>query len=171
VIGFLVLFFSNPCRANAGDKTVELKVKAAYLYNFLKFVKWPESKLAADQSEINVCLLGRNNFTPFLEPMTQMTAQGRNINIVNIDDLSESQECQLLFINEQETQNLSQILSQIQDAHFLTVGESKSFAAMGGMIGFVHKEGKIKLEINITAAKRANVQISAKLLEVATIVD
>jgi len=156
--------------AHAQDRTVEYKIKAAYLYNFLKFVWWPESTLAADKSDITICLLGPNQLAPYLEPMTKMTAQERHISITTISDFSQAGDCQLLFIGESETAKLPQIIDELKDAHFLTVGEAENFAAQGGMIGFVLKKGKVVLEINTKATKKANLEISAKLLEVADII-
>lgn len=166
----LVLVFSGQSHSIADDRTVEYKIKAAYLYNFLKFVWWPESFLATGQSEIKVCLLGKNQLDPYLEPMTNMTAQGHNITITHISNVSQAHDCQLLFVGASEANNLPQILEGLKDAHCLTVGEIENFAAKGGMIGFVLKEGRISLEINTKAVKEANLEISAKLLEVANII-
>lgn len=166
----LVFVFSGQSRTLADDHTVEYKVKAAYLYNFLKFVWWPESVLAADKSEITICLLGQNQLATYLEPMVQMQAQGRNITITAITNVSQARDCQLLFISASEANNLPQIMDGLKDAQYLTVSDVENFAAKGGMIGFALKEGKVVLEINIQATKKANLEISAKLLEVANII-
>jgi len=166
----MVLVISGQSRLYADDHTVENKIKVAYLYNLLKFVWWPESVLAADKSEITICLLGQNQLGPYLDPITQMTAQGRNITITPISNVSQARDCQLLFISASEANNLPQIMDGLKDAHYLTVSEVENFAAKGGMIGFAFKEGKVVLEINTQATHKANLEISAKLLEVANII-
>lgn len=171
VVLFLVAsIFSGPCPSRAEERTVEYKIKAAYLYNFLKFVWWPESALTADTSTIAICLLGPDPLAPYLEPMTQMKAQGRAITITTIDSVTQARDCQLLFIGNDAARNLPQIMQGLKEVHALTVGEAEGFAAQGGMIGFTLKGDNVALEINTQAAQKAELQISAKLLEVAEIV-
>ena len=169
-ITMAILFHPSNGNSQVTDTATSHKIKAAYLYNFLKFVTWPESVYAKGHNDITICLYGRNSLGSFFEPLSTKKAQGRSINIRYINQLSESEVCQMIFIGSSEANNISRIIDTLANTSCLTVGETKQFAAHGGMIGFIQDQNRIKLEINAHAAKQAQIQISAKLLEVAKII-
>ena len=156
----------------AEDQTSEYKVKAAYLYNFTKFVSWPEATLPGDTQTLNICVLGKNPFGSLLEPITHMKTQGRTISIENIEDVRalEKKSCQILFISASEQGTVAKLLRKTAKMHILTVSDMVGFAHHDGIIGFVVKDDKVRLEINLSAARQADLTISAKILEIATVV-
>lgn len=158
--------------AHAEDQTSEYKVKAAYLYNFTKFVSWPDTTLPGDTQTINICVLGKNPFGSLLEPITHMKTQDRTITIETIEDIRalEKKSCQILFISASEQGVAAELLRKTGKMPILTVSDMDGFAQHDGIIGFVVKEGKIRLEINLRAARKVGLTISAKLLEIATII-
>ena len=158
--------------AYANDQPLEYKVKAVYLYNFTKFVSWPDTTLPGDTKILNICVLGKNPFGPLLEPITHMKTQDRTITIENIEDVRalEKKSCPILFISASEQDAVAELLLKTAQMHILTVSDIDGFARHGGIIGFVVKEDKVSLEINLSAARQAGLTISAKLLEIATVI-
>jgi len=149
----------------AQDSTVEYKVKAAYIYNFTKFVTWVD-----DSSEtFNLCILGDDPFGDLIDPIEQRSVMGRPIKLFRLDSLKSikiNPHCHILFVS-----------SSIEGApaakdvdNTLVVGESKGFINGGGMVGFDNAQGKIKFQINLNAIKQSGLKVSAKLLEVAEVV-
>ena len=169
------LLFSQLLCAN--DSSVEYKIKSGYLYNFTKFVTWPED----NADTFNLCILGNDPFGHLIDPIEQRSAFGRPIKLFrfpSIDSINATSDlslhCHMLFVS-----------SSIQDSPFmikgklgfrdidntLTIGDSETFAMQGGMIGFINRQGKIKLQINLKTIKEGGLKVSAKLLEVSELVE
>lgn len=168
----LALLFSE-C-AVTDDRSLEYKVKAGYLYNFTKFVTWPEIKATS----FNLCLLGYDPFGVLIEPIQKKSAFDLPIRLVRLDEkafLSNSSvaaECHILYLNGISNSKtvFSEIYGNLKQTSALVVGDGDAFVAGGGMIGFVNREGRIKLQINLQTAKQIGFKISAKLLEIAEII-
>jgi len=167
VFFFVVILFSQCVFADGAD--VEYKVKAGYLYNFTKFITWPED----DSKTFNLCIVGEDPFGDLIDPIEQRSAFGRPIKLFRFNSFNKEQRCHILFISASIKENFfSKDTLVIRDANkSLTVGETKEFMTQGGMIGFVNREGKIKLQINLKILQQSNLKISAKLVEVAELVD
>lgn len=149
----------------AQDSSVEYKVKAAYIYNFTKFVTW-----ADDGSEtFNLCILGDDPFGELIDPIEQRTAMGRPIKLFRLDSLrsiKKNHHCHILFVSS----SVKDMPPAKDVENSLVVGDSDEFIARGGMIGFDTHQGKIKFQINLNAIKQSGLKVSAKLLEVAEVV-
>lgn len=162
------------CKATAyaEDRTSEYKIKAAYLYNFTKFVSWPDTTLPGNTQPLNICVLGKNPFGSLLEPITHMKTQNKTITLEYIEDIRglEKKNCQILFISASEQGAALELLRKTAKMPILTVSDIADFAHHDGIIAFVVKEGKVRLEINLRAARKAGLTISAKLLEIATVI-
>ena len=149
----------------------EYQVKALFLLNFTKYVDWPATAFAETNSPIVIGLYGENKFGDALVKAVEgRTVSGRQIVIQPIEKNGDPGKCQILFIGDSEKNHLGEILDKIKALPVLTVGESDQFLEQGGMIHFVKKEGKIRLEISLEAARRAKLEISSKLLGVADVV-
>jgi hypothetical protein len=168
----LVLIPEVTASAYAGDYSTEYKIKAAYLYNFTKFVTWPEPISLGTTQTITICIVGKNPFGSFLEPLTLMEYKNTTLTVETIEDIDalEKKNCQILFISDSEKATVAEILKKTSKMHILTVSDIDRFANHFGIIGFVLKDGKVRLEINLRAANQAGLKISAKLLEIATVV-
>ena len=149
----------------ADDASVEYKIKAGYLYNFTKFVTWTD----VNPATFNICILGNDPFGELIDPIEQQSVMGRPIKLFRLDSLKGSKKhphCHIIFVS-----NSFEDMPVAQDVdNTLVVGESGEFISQGGMIGFVNKQGKIKLQINLKTIKQSGLKISAKLLEVADVV-
>ena len=146
----------------------EYQVKAAFLFNFAKFVDWPESTLARNET-MNVCVLGDDPFGPLLNRTVEgKTVHDRTIRVARVSEINDASQCHVLFISGSERRELPRLLPALAGMSILTVGEMASFAQSGGMIGFTTEQDRVRFEINNEAAERAGLRISSQLLKLAT---
>lgn len=166
LINLLIVLFAQS--VSAQSSLSEYKVKAVFLFNFSKFVKWPPETFANESNPLVIGILGKDPFGNILEE----TMKGEKVNnrplvikrFRNADDISL---CHILFITD-----LSKAADvQASKFNILTVGESENFAQRGGMIGFLKENHKTKIQINLNAVKGANLSIDSRLLRLAEIVD
>jgi hypothetical protein len=154
--------------AEADEITAEYRLKAAYLYNFAKFVDWPYHATPS----LTLCVVGRDPFGSLLdEVMSGKSVAGRRIETRRLKGLNGIAQCDMLFVASSEAKRLPAILESGGNQPVLTIGESPGFAAAGGMIGLVLSDGKLRFEINLAAAERARLRISSSLLRLGTIVE
>lgn len=156
------------CRGAVGD--LEAKVKAAYIFNFTKFVDWPGAEGGMGGEPIRICIVGNDPVRVPLEELSGREAKGRPLKIVRVKDASALSSCHILFVSRAERQQVAQILERLQGMPVLTVSDIPQFAQQGGVIGFVAEHNRIRIEINQRAARQAGLKISARLLEVARMV-
>ena len=157
----------------AGDEVSmpEYQVKALFLLNFIKYVDWPQGSFADAGTPVIIGVYGEDRFGDALKKAVQgKIISGRRIIVQSLGKSDATAKCNILFISDSEKTHLGEILNKIKGLPVLTVGESGLFLEQGGIINFVNKEGKIRLEINLDSARQANLQISSKLLSVADVV-
>jgi YfiR/HmsC-like len=158
----------------ADDANLEYKIKAGYLYNFTKFITWP----VINGATFNLCLLGDDPFASDIDAIEKKSAFEHPIEVLRLretDFLSGSSmktDCHILYVSASidPTIVFAKIQASPDKAKILVVGEGENFAPKGGMIGFVNRNGKIKLQINLHSVKQTGLKISAKLLEIAELI-
>jgi len=149
----------------------EYEVKAAFLFNFAKFVEWPPGTFTGNSSPLRVCVLGAEETGAAMEKIVQgKTANGRQLRIERLNGLDQVKGCELLFVGASKSGEAEKFLYPDLGYGILTVGESDGFALAGGMINLVTRENHIAFEINLDAAQRAGLKISSKLLNLAMLV-
>ena len=152
-----------------GEEPSEYQVKAAFLLNFARFVEWPSTGAAQDPLVIGI--VGKNPFGDSLDrAVNGKSANGRSLIIRHLSDLSGLQSCNLVFFPAAENRRFPQAAAALANSSILTVGESDGFAARGGMINFVVRDGRVLFEVNPAAASRARLKISSKVLQLAIVV-
>jgi hypothetical protein len=150
----------------------EYQVKAAFLYNFAKFVEWPAMTFKTDKDPLRICVLGQNPFgNALVEGVGGKTVVGRPLAVSDISDVNQGADCQILFIGSSERKRLRLIFAELRTMGVLTVGETEGFASQGGIVNFKLEGGRVRLEINIDAAAQAKLRISSKVLNLAQIVN
>ncbi len=158
--------------ARAGSSSAEYAVKAAFLFNFAKFVDWPAATFPDANKPIIIGVLGDDPFGQQLEETVQgELILGRKVVIQRSSQVDDLKACQLLFICKSEKNKISEIIAALGNANILTVGETEGFARHGGIIGFYLDNNKVRFEINPDAAKSHGLKISSKLLGLARIVN
>ena len=163
----------KPCLLRR-NRSYRIQVKALFLFNFSKYVDWPSEAFATANAPIVIGVIGGSVEGKFLRELARTVqaknVDGRSILVRQIQTLEDLDKCHVLFIRSSEKTRLGEILGGLKTRPVLTVSETDQFLEEGGVINFVKKEGKIRLEINLDAARQANLQISSKLLNVADVV-
>jgi hypothetical protein len=153
--------------AARADGTKEYAIKAAYLYNFAKFVEWPADRFADAKSPIVIGIVGKNVFGGELEEAVRgRKVNGRDVVVVEVSSEKELRTAHLLFVAVGDEKSFKPAAA----TGMLTVGESPEFTERGGMVTFVPQGDKIRFTINLDAAERAGLKLSAQLLKLASAV-
>lgn len=147
----------------------EYRVKAAFVYNFAKFVEWPAASFKNAADPITICVLGNPFGDRLTETVTGKQIDDRRLRVREVSDPAEDVGCHILFIAG-DAKRTSELLGQLKTRQILTIGESPNFAAAGGVIGFKLESGRVRLQINVHSADRAHLRISSKLLSLAELV-
>jgi len=148
----------------------EYQVKAAFLYNFAKFVEWPPETFANSSDPIELCIVGQDPFGSALEDMVQGKKIGdRAFTVRRLRDTQQASKCQIVFIGAGESKRTRALLETLKSAGILTVGETDDFTADGGIIGFKLDGTRVRLQIAPKTAERVRLRISSKLLGLAEI--
>jgi len=151
-------------------KPTEHDVKAAFIFNFAKFVDWPPGKSQESGTIMNVCVVGDAPLGAALEAIEGKIAGGKRIKI-KLEPPQQSQgNCSILFVGDSEKEQLGRILETVKNASVLTIGDTKGFGQQGVMINFYMEEKRVRFEINPKAAGRAGLKVSSNLLKIARIV-
>jgi len=169
-LAFLFVMVQPTWRAYA-RVSLEYHVKAAFLYNFTKFVKWPEKAFANAASPIKICILGDSPFGPSLDAIENKRAGGRKLVIFEAKSVDDIDDCHVLFISNGSEKEFLSSIERIQEKNILTVGDKQSLARKGSVINFIVVNNKVQFEINTKSAERANLKISSQLLKIARIVE
>jgi len=145
----------------------ESQVKAAYLFNFGKFVQWPlDHGPSGDTFEL--CVLGQDPFGPVLDAtVAGESISTRKIVVVRISKVSEAAPCNVLYISGSEGSRLAQIIEAARHSGTLTVSDIPHFVERGGIVGFVKQQDRIRFEVNRSAAEDSHLTLSSELLKVA----
>ena len=151
----------------AQQRPAEYAVKAAYIYNFGKFAKWPSVA-----QTFNICVLGKDPFGGELDRIVLgETIDGKPIVVRRMIDFNHGHDCQILFLSNSERGKLSAILAQVQNLPILTVSDAPDFVERGGMIQFELQNDRVRFSINLRSAREAKLNISSDLLRVASRVE
>lgn len=149
----------------------EYQVKAAFLYNFAKFVEWPPEEFRTPKDPILVCVLGHNPFGSSLEDAIRgKNIDGRGLALRQVATAEQAGACQILFVSSEDEKRFHAMGRSLKHAGLLTVGEMQGFTAEGGIINFKLDGDRVRFEINVDAAEQAQLHISSKLLSLAQIV-
>ena len=148
----------------APDARPENTIKAAFLFHFAEFVEWPEQALPANNSPLQVCAADEG-----LRDVLEASVAGKQVRThpiqVRFTEGSDNlRGCHILYLGSIERRQMSALLAAVKDTPVLTVGDSADFPKEGGMIGFLLQNNKIRFDINLTAAQKANLKVSARLL-------
>lgn len=149
----------------------EYAVKAAYLYNFAKFVEWPSRAFASVGAPLLICIAGANPFGDALAALTDKRVGSRPVEVRHYPAATGLDSCHIVFISRVEQGRFKTVLAKLSRLPILTVSDIGDFAQAGGMIGLVEAEQRIRFDINLAATRQAGLNLSSQLLKLATIVD
>ncbi len=172
VLGFMVLAVWVELSAQISAQTVEdSRVKAAYLYNFAKFVEWPSGAFRNPDDPAVICVVGDEHTSDVLDSaLNGKKAGGRLVEARRPHSPGEIRSCHVVFIGFPDKQRIEQMLNQVRGVSVLTVGQSNQFLALGGMINLAQKDSRIELEIDPDASSAVGLKISSRLLVVSHLI-
>lgn len=166
----LCLVLKPPAGFAQGKPTLEYQVKAAFLFNFTRFIRWPATAYTSPAAPFVIGIAGTDPFGNYLDDLVNdEQLDGHRIQVKRYADGQDIDGCQLLFINLNDQAKEKALLAQISHQNILTVSDADDFIKAGGMLHFYKEENKVKMEIKLAAVKAAQLDISSKLLQLAKV--
>ena len=174
----ICLFTCCALRAIAGDQakaasapSAEYQIKAVFLFNFAQFAEWPARAFADSRAPLIIGILGDDPFGPYLDELVKNEKiGGRPLLVRRYREMKEMAGCHILFVSRSEAARLDTIIPPLKGRSILTISDADAFNRQGGMVRFVTDNGKIRLRINVEAAKACDLTISSKIIRPSTIV-
>ena len=149
-----------------GQTAAEYQLKAAFVYNFTKFVDWPQESVHG--ANFQMCVLGQNPFGSELTHLTEGKAiEGHPVQVSTVSNFHLARSCQVFFVSASESAHMTEILRGLRGSSVLTVGDSQGFADAGGVIELLVEDDRVRFEVNLHAANEARLKSSARLLSLA----
>ncbi|MDP9161971.1 MAG: YfiR family protein [Acidobacteriota bacterium] len=163
---FLLVFVSNYSTAQPPN---EYQVKAAYLFNFGKFVRWQSNPPLSADLPFSICVLGQNPFGQALDTtVAGEMLNGRKVRTRRLANIQDGADCQIIFISASEDGRLKAILAGASRLSALTVSDIPHFAERGGMIELLTQDERVRFAVNLATTEEAGLALSSDLLKVAT---
>lgn len=160
--------------APSGPPVDEYEVKAAFLYNFVKFVRWPCETTERGCGGFTIGVLGNDPFGAVLdEAIVGKRIRGNRIRVVrfsSVEEVDDDNDVHVLFVGSEQT-DVRRLLDRLKGRPVLIVGESDRFASEGGHVRLFLEERRMRFEINPEAAKHRGIRLSPELLVLARIVE
>lgn len=184
----LAALLAVPAIAADSKQDRERQIKAAFLYNFINFVDWPEEKMPDNDEPVIIGIIGNEKFIKAFDPVKDKQIKGKNIIIKYFKDLNELErskakndsgykqtikslkKCHILFLCARESTSIDNsaiIIGALKNSPVLSVGEQAGFLENGGNINFLVEKKKVRFEINLNSAKQNNLKIRSKLVKLA----
>jgi hypothetical protein len=156
-----------PWPLQAQTEPGEKAIKAAFLYNFTKFVEWPDPPSGKPSGGFRVCVFSDAQFRREIEAIFAGEAVGSQALEVVRPESNDLRGCHVVFFSASEGERAGQLLPALRQSPVLTVGEGPRFLAQGGLISFVVEENRVRFDVNKAGIDRAKLTVSSKLLRVA----
>jgi hypothetical protein len=167
VTAAVCVFAAAAGSVRAQQQTLEHDVKAAYLYNFTKYVEWPP-ETAQGLEPFRLCVVADGVIRSAIHRTVDgEMVDGRPLVMVAPQTLRDAQQCQILFVGRSEREQASKLLAAVRDRPVLTVGDSSRFMEQGGMIEFLLQDRRVRFDVNLPSAQRSKLRVSSNLLRVA----
>lgn len=149
----------------------EHELKAAFLFNFTKFVEWPPEAFDASVSRFRICIVGDEPLADFLEDLVSGEGvRGRSLEVARYGRARDARSCQILFVGAGEDSEELERVPGVVEGRVLTVGESEDFLRSGGLIRFRLLGGRIRLQVSDPARAASRLRLSSKLLQLCDLV-
>lgn len=173
VVFVICAAFAFPSLAQVADSadSSEYLIKAGFIYNFANLMQWPANTFSNPDSPIVVGILGADTSGGILdEVLAGKKVNGRSFSVKHLKRGMDLKGCNIVFVSASESAHLDEIFRLLKNLPILTIGETPSFAERGGIINFILINDKVRFEVNVEAAKQADISISSRLLALAKIV-
>ena len=164
---------SSPISGADTKASIEYKVKAAFLYNFIKFVEWPDEQKVDVNVPITIGILCDDGEAKIFSELASRKVKDRSIVVKMLADFQSDEtkaelvKCQIVFVTSCEQACSKEAVALLRKLPILTIGESEGFLETGGTINFIMQDGKVCFEINAKAADEVNLKVASQLLRLA----
>jgi len=157
-----------PAQSRAQEAIPEVQVKAAFVFNFIRFVEWPQGAFSSENGPMIVGVLGDDEFANKLgASLKDKKAHGRAFEVKKLTSITEASECNVTFVANSEARRATPLADATKRKPILLIGESDDFLESGGVINFVKDEKQLRFDINPQAAEDRKLVISSHLLRLA----
>jgi len=147
----------------------EQDVKAAFIFNMIKFTDWPADYGGSSEKTLNVCVLGDDASAGLLRSIDGKIVRNKPISVRHIDSIPQTKNCMVLFIARSEQAKLKSVTSICMKANILTIGDTEGYSEKGVIINLYKRDSKIRFQINLSAMEKSGLKISANVLKLADI--
>lgn len=160
-----------PAEARSAQSVSEYKIKAAFLYNFLRYTTWPEGALGKEGKPIELVVVGKNPFGTSLDStFDKKKVHGRPVHIRYLSKMPKEPSGHLVFATGLSRAEEDQLLKAFKGKPTMLIGDSKGYAERGSCANFYIKDSKVRFQVNPDEVKRNGLEISSQLLKLASIV-
>lgn len=156
--------------AQPDTSTGEYLLKSAFLFNFAKFVEWPDNTFATSTTPLMICVLGNDLFGSSLDAIADKTIKGRPLVIRRLRSINEVKDCQMLYVSPNRLAQTAEIVRTLQKAPILTVCDVEACAEEGVMLNMRMIENRVQLDMNLDAVQRTPLKVSSQLIKLTRIV-
>jgi hypothetical protein len=149
----------------------EYQVKARFVSSFANFVEWPPEAFGNPHGPFIICVLGRNPFGGTLASLVAGQAVGEHpVVLREIADVAKATGCHIVFVSSSERLRLRSILTSLGQPGVFSIGDTRDFIAEGGVANLrLDRENRVRIDISAGAAKERRLQVSSRLLQLATV--
>ncbi len=168
LLGLSLLLNTHPPTLAQSQSLEEQTVLAALTLNIVRFTTWPDGSSIKDT--IDLCVVGDNVVQQSFAGIDNKTVNNKTLRVINLTRLRNFEQCHVLYVSDLKQNILLQVFVEIKKLPLLTIGEGYDFAVQGGMVGLENVNGKITLHVNLSVARESNLNISARLLNLAKII-
>lgn len=158
-----------PLRVLSSNAVEEYVAKAALTFNFARYTEWPAAAVANSPAILRVCVVGDDAVVAAFQAINGKPVGQRQIRVSALHKLDKPGGCDVIFVNIRDRRKVSLLLGSVHDHPILTIGELPDFTDYGGIINLYRSAKKIRFEINLAAASKANLAISSRLLRLAKV--
>jgi hypothetical protein len=163
-----LLFVLGTASTRGATTASETELKAAFLYNFAKFVEWPADSFLSETAPLRVVVFGDDDTVAKLKSLlSDKKAHGRSFEVRRVTSPQEARNAQIVFVTSAESKRTLLILDAVKRLPVLTIGDADDFLDSGGMINFYFEEAQLRFDINAEVAEKVKLVISSKLLRLA----
>lgn len=149
----------------------EYQVKAVFLFNFGRFVEWPQQVYDTPQAPFVICVVGEDPFGKTLDDVVRGESVGsRSLVVRRYDETGELTGCNILFVGRNDAPQLERALAAVRGRSVLTVTDIDGAERSGAIIVLYKDQSRIRMRINLAAAKASQLVISSKLLRPAEVI-
>jgi hypothetical protein len=173
MLSVLLIFLGRTTFSAPIDLDRQAQVKAAFIFQFRNYVTWPEERGGKDAHNFIISIVGRDRvLLQELEILAkEKKMNNRQIEVKGVDAAERLIKSDIIVIATHDLETLLEIVRKTKGDHALIVSQAEEFARKGSMINFYIEDERLRFEINLSAVKKENLQISSQLLNLAKLVN